>query len=111
VHKGRIGYVIFDTHPVRWTAGHSGWPAATILGLLYVLQAWGITVDFTAMALLKGHYENPLANMLLIGVFAAIAALRIVQSQLEVRRKAGSRRLVYKRGGRKHARRGKVTGT
>jgi hypothetical protein len=53
--------------------------AATILGLLYVLQAWGITVDFTAMALSKGHYENPLANMLLNVVFAAIAALRIVQ--------------------------------
>jgi hypothetical protein len=46
--------------------------AATILGLLYVLQPWGITVDFSAMALSKDHYENPLANMLLIGLFAAI---------------------------------------
>ena len=53
--------------------------AATILGLLYVLQAWGMTLEFTAMALLKGHYENPVANMLLIGVLAAIAALHLVQ--------------------------------
>ena len=53
--------------------------AATILGLLYVLQAWGITLDFTAMALSKGHYENPVANMLLVGVLAAIAALHFVQ--------------------------------
>ena len=53
--------------------------AATILGLLYVLQAWGMTLEFTAMALLKGHYENPVATILLIGVLAAIAALHFVQ--------------------------------
>jgi hypothetical protein len=53
--------------------------AATILGLLYVLQAGGMTLEFTAMALLKGHYETPVATMLLIGVLAAIAALHFVQ--------------------------------
>ena len=53
--------------------------AATILGLLYVLQAWGMTLEFTAMALLKGHYENPVATMLLIGVLAAIVTLHFVQ--------------------------------
>jgi len=53
--------------------------AATILGLLYVLQAWGMTLDFTAKALQKGGYENPVATMLLIGVLAAIAALHFVQ--------------------------------
>jgi hypothetical protein len=53
--------------------------AATMLGLLYVLQARGITLDFTAKALLKGHYENPVATMLLLGVLVAIAALHIIQ--------------------------------
>ena len=53
--------------------------AATTLGLLYVFHAWGMTLDFTAMALQRGHYETPVANMLLIGVLAAIAALHFVQ--------------------------------
>ena len=53
--------------------------AATTLGLLYVLQAWGMTLDFTANALLKGHYQTPVATMLVIGVLAAIVALHIVQ--------------------------------
>ena len=53
--------------------------AATTLGLLYVLQARGIVLDFTAMALLKGHYETPVANMLLIGVLAGIVALHLIQ--------------------------------
>jgi hypothetical protein len=53
--------------------------AATILGLLYVLQAWGMTLQFTAKALRAGDYENPVATMLLIGVLAAIAALHFVQ--------------------------------
>ena len=57
----------------------AGGLAATILGLLYVLHAWGMTLEFTAMALLKGHYENPVATMLLIGVLAAIATLHFVQ--------------------------------
>jgi hypothetical protein len=43
-----------------------------------------MTLDFSAMALSKGHYENPLAIMLLIGVFAVIAALRIVQGGITV---------------------------
>jgi hypothetical protein len=53
--------------------------AATILGLLYVLQAWGITLDFTAMALQKGHYEGPVSTMLFIGVLVAIPALHFTQ--------------------------------
>jgi hypothetical protein len=53
--------------------------AAATLGLLYVFQAWGMTLDFTAMALLKGHYETPVANMLLIGVLAGIVALHLIQ--------------------------------
>src|SRR5215210_6941350 len=53
--------------------------AATTLGLLYVLQAWGIILDFTAKALLKGGYEGPVANTLLVGVVAAVAALHFIQ--------------------------------
>jgi hypothetical protein len=57
----------------------AGGLAATILGLLYVLQAWGMTLEFTAKTLRAGDYENPVATMLLIGVLAAIAALHFVQ--------------------------------
>jgi hypothetical protein len=53
--------------------------AATILGLLYVLHAWGITLDFTAKALQKGGYEAPFANMLFVGVVAAVVALHLIQ--------------------------------
>src|SRR5918994_5225187 len=53
--------------------------AATTLGLLYVLQSWGITLDFTAKGLLKGGYEGPVGNMLLVGVVAAVAALHFIQ--------------------------------
>jgi hypothetical protein len=53
--------------------------AATILGLLYILHAWGITLDFAAKALLKGGYEGPVANTLLVGVVAAIVALHLIQ--------------------------------
>jgi hypothetical protein len=53
--------------------------AATILGLLYVLQAWGMTLDFTAKAILKGGYEGPVATMLLVGASSAIAALHFIQ--------------------------------
>jgi hypothetical protein len=53
--------------------------AATTLGLLYVLQAGGITLDFTAKALLKGHYESPVATMLLVGVLVATPALHFIQ--------------------------------
>jgi len=53
--------------------------AATTLGLLYVFQAWGMTLDFTAKALLKGHYEGPISTMLFIGVLIAIPALHFTQ--------------------------------
>jgi hypothetical protein len=53
--------------------------ASTTLGLLYVLQAWGITLDFTAKGLLKGGCEGPVGNMLLVGVMAAVAALHFIQ--------------------------------
>src|SRR3712207_2360123 len=53
--------------------------AATALGLLYVLDSWGMTLDFTALALRKGHYQSPVATMLLVGVLAAIVALHVVQ--------------------------------
>jgi hypothetical protein len=53
--------------------------AATILGLLYFLQAWGMTLDISPKALLKGGYEGPVANMLLVGVVAAIVALHFIQ--------------------------------
>ena len=57
----------------------AGGLASTTLGLLYVLQAWGITLDFTAKGLLKGGYEGPVGNMLLVGVMAAVAALHFIQ--------------------------------
>jgi hypothetical protein len=53
--------------------------AATTLGLLYVFHAWGMTFDFTAMALQKGHYEGPVGPMLLVGALTAIAALHFIQ--------------------------------
>jgi hypothetical protein len=53
--------------------------AAGTLGSLYVLQAWGMTLDFTAKALLKGHYEGPVGTMLLVGALAAIVALHLIQ--------------------------------
>lgn len=52
--------------------------AATTLGVLHVLQARGVSFDSTEKALQKGHYENPVATMLLVGVLAAIAALHLV---------------------------------
>jgi hypothetical protein len=57
----------------------AGGLASTTLGLLYVLQAWGITLDFTAKGLLKGGCEGPVGNMLLVGVMAAVAALHFIQ--------------------------------
>jgi hypothetical protein len=53
--------------------------SATALGLLHVLQARGLSFDSTERALHKGHYENPVATMLLIGVLAAIASLHLMQ--------------------------------
>jgi len=52
--------------------------AATTLGLLYVLQARGMTLGFTEKALLKGHYEGPVGTLLLVGALAAIAALHFI---------------------------------
>jgi hypothetical protein len=56
-----------------------GSTAATTLGLLYVLQAWGITLDFTAKALLKGYYEGPVSTMLLVGALVTIPTLHFTQ--------------------------------
>ncbi len=55
--------------------------AATTLGLLYVLEARGLGLGFTEKALQKGHYENPVATMLLVGVLVAIAALHRIQKE------------------------------
>ncbi len=53
--------------------------AATTLGILYILQARGVTLGSTEKALQKGHYENPVAMILLVGVLVAIAALHLIQ--------------------------------
>jgi hypothetical protein len=54
---------------------------ATTLGILYILQARGVTLDSTEKALQKGHYENPVAMILLVGVLVAIAALHLIQRE------------------------------
>ncbi len=56
-----------------------GGGASAILGLLYVLEARGMTLESTEKALQKGHYENPIATILLVGVLAAIATLHSIQ--------------------------------
>ncbi len=53
--------------------------AATTLGLLYALEASGLSLVYTENALQKGHYENPVAMILLVGVLVAIAALHALQ--------------------------------
>ena len=53
--------------------------AATILGLLYVLQERGMTLGFIEKAVRKGAYEGPASTMLLVGALAAIAALHLIQ--------------------------------
>jgi hypothetical protein len=53
--------------------------AATILGLLYVLQSRGMTLGFADKAVTKGAYEGPASTMLLVGASSAIAALHFVQ--------------------------------
>lgn len=53
--------------------------ASTTLGILYILQARGATLDSTEKALQKGHYENPVAMMLLVGVLVALVALHLIQ--------------------------------
>ena len=57
----------------------AGGLAATTLGSLHVLQASSVSFNFTEEALQKGHYENPVATMLLVGVLAAIATLHVIQ--------------------------------
>jgi hypothetical protein len=56
-----------------------GGVASTMLGLLYVLQAQGLTLGSIENALLKGNYENPVLTMLLVGVLAGIAAMHVLQ--------------------------------
>jgi hypothetical protein len=58
-----------------------GGAVSATLGLLHVLQARGIGFDSTEKALQKGHYENPVALILLVGVLIAIAALHLVQRE------------------------------
>jgi hypothetical protein len=53
--------------------------ASATLGLLYVLQARGVTLGSIDRALQKGNYENPILTVLLIGVLIAIAALHAIQ--------------------------------
>lgn len=55
--------------------------AATMLGSLYVLRAGGVTLGLTEKALQKGHYENPVAAMLLLCVLAAVATLHLLQGR------------------------------
>ena len=55
-----------------------GGAASATLGLLYILEAGGLTLDPTEKALQKGHYENPILNLLVVGVLAAIAALHVL---------------------------------
>ena len=56
-----------------------GGVASATLGLLYVLQARGVTLGSIENALQKGNYENPVLTVLLIGVLIAIAALHATQ--------------------------------
>jgi hypothetical protein len=58
-----------------------GGAVSATLGLLHVLQARGIGFDSAEKALQKGHYENPVALILLVGVLIAIAALHLVQRE------------------------------
>ena len=53
--------------------------AAATLGLLYVLQAWGMTLGFIDKAVRKGAYEGPVGTMLLVGALAAIVSLHFIQ--------------------------------
>jgi hypothetical protein len=56
-----------------------GGVASAALGLLYILQATGMTLGPIERAVQKGNYENPVLTMLLVGVLAAIAALHTLQ--------------------------------
>lgn len=56
-----------------------GGVASATLGLLYALQARGVTLGSIDRAVQKGNYENPVLTMLLVGVLTAIAALHTIQ--------------------------------
>ena len=56
-----------------------GGVASATLGLLYALQARGVSLGSIENALQKGNYENPVLTVLLIGVLVAIAALHAIQ--------------------------------
>lgn len=58
-----------------------GGAASATLGLLYVLHARGLALDFTEKGLQKGHFENPVLTVLLVGVLAAISSLHVIQRQ------------------------------
>ncbi len=64
---------------VAGLAAMVGGVASATLGLLYVLQARGVTLGPIERAVQKGNYENPALTMLLVGVLAAIAALHGIQ--------------------------------
>jgi hypothetical protein len=72
------------TSPIRagGLAAIVGGLAATTLGLLYILQSWGMTLGFIEKAVRKGAYEELVATMLLVGVSAALASLHLVQRKL-----------------------------
>jgi hypothetical protein len=56
-----------------------GGVASAALGLLYVLQARGVTLGSIDRGLQKGNYENPALTVLLVGVLAAIASVHVIQ--------------------------------
>jgi len=72
--------------------------AATTLGLLYLLDSWGMTLDFTAMALRKGHYQSPVATMLLVGVGSFSGPARRTKAALRQVGNTGFHRRLRKSG-------------
>jgi hypothetical protein len=56
-----------------------GGVASATLGFLYVLQARGVSLDFTEKALQKAQYESMTLSLLVVGVLAAIATLHALQ--------------------------------
>ena len=56
-----------------------GGVASSTLGLLIALHARGVDLGSLGMDLQKGHYQNQVLTMLLVGVLASIAALHLLQ--------------------------------
>ena len=56
-----------------------GGVGSAALGLLIALQAGGASLGSFGMGLQKGHYENQVLTMLLLGALAAIATLHLLQ--------------------------------